>query len=308
MTFRDILKRFGQKYRTPGSPFLVAEEIDYVMACFAQIAYLPSEYDIADGRFTKLVPSKLFRQLAGRNAQGRIGGIIFDAMESGEFQITTIQTANSNTILVRVDDSIIIAIRGTVLFHRYYQPYQSAFPGLSQDVLIDLNAIPKASGWGPSEHRYHMGFLDEAARILPLIQAAHRDLGGKPAYLTGHSLGGALTAIVHRLWELEGHSPVKKATVFGCPRFGNRAACEKLKLRSLKMPFDPVTNVPPIEFGYADVDHVPLRDKPKHRFWLLGNHKMENYRKQTAIAAGMKEIDKSFYPRLLKAVVKQTDQ
>jgi hypothetical protein len=205
-----------------------------------------------------------------------------------ETAVEIVATANSVTIAVRLASVVIIATRGTALFHSLLNPLR--------DLLIDVNALPVS--FVREEDRYHFGFLEEACASLPHIRAAYENIGsGRAILFTGHSLGGALSAVMDRLWEDAWPSDNRSAVVFGCPRFGNRKVVTSRPLRSIVRNGDPVPKVPLASMGYADPDQMVRISGPdrRSRFRLYRNHSMERYRRAIAQREGLLEFDAAHF-------------
>jgi predicted lipase len=116
---------------------------------------------------------------------------------------------------------IIVAIRGT----------QKAM-----DIVVDLRSYPYNASSGGESFRFHKGFYKCLSRS---IEKLYNKLQTKlvvfpktPVYVTGHSLGGAMAAILHALWGItpsgctSHFSPndivTNSAYTFGMPRYGNK--------------------------------------------------------------------------------------
>jgi pimeloyl-ACP methyl ester carboxylesterase len=122
------------------------------------------------------------------------------------------------------------------------------------DWLINLN-IAKAKG--ASGEYFHIGFLREADKLALELRTrlldryanriASRDCA---VYLAGHSLGGAIAAI---LSQMQLAVPINACYMFGAPRISNSK-----KMTGLYQPFamrralDVVPHCPPSAFGYID--------------------------------------------------------
>jgi hypothetical protein len=279
----------GLRLRRPGGRLPPGVGVlDYLMAFFSQIAYVPTRHEAANRRRTKVVPSRLFDEMVAAGRAADVAELIRRAFtDAGEIQVRRVATANSVTTLTRLAGVVVIASRGTLLFHSFLRP--------SRDLLIDLATLPVA--WGSLDARYHLGFLEEACASMPAVRTAYEEIGkGLPIFFTGHSLGGALSAVMDRLWETEWPTDERSTIVFGCPRFGNAAAAALLPCRSLVRPGDPVPRIP-VGFGFADpikVFHLPA---PEPRAWirLTRNHAMEGYRRAIAIRDGRESEDAMLY-------------
>ncbi|MBX3562539.1 MAG: hypothetical protein KF780_12095 [Sphingomonas sp.] len=276
--------------------------LDYLMAFFSQIAYVPTRFEASNQRGTKVVPSRFFQDLANRGRALDVARLVRDAFpQELDMPVRVVSTANSITLIARVKEVVIIASRGTILFHSLLRP--------SGDVGIDLNAWPIA--YGSADVSYHFGFLEEACASLPQIVEAYRHVGeGLPIYFTGHSLGGALAAVNDRLWdESLGRCVGRKTIVFGCPRFGNDAAVKLRPVRAFVRPGDPVPNLPPRIFGYADIPNSEeLRDPDSDSWNIFKNHAIEGYRRAIAHRDEVLAEDERLYRLFEIAMAKEPRQ
>lgn len=126
-------------------------------------------------------------------------------------------------------DEIIITCRGTE-------------PSKPNDLLADLNTIPKRNGVG----WVHEGFRKEARKILDQVFDWTAKYRGRDIYVTGHSLGAAMALYITQELEYAGYT-VTKLFTFGQPRLGNRDYVEQIKTDHYRFVNcnDLVTHVPP---------------------------------------------------------------
>jgi hypothetical protein len=119
--------------------------------------------------------------------------------------------------------------------------------------------------------------------------------GRRPLILTGHSLGGAISAILHTFWDglqpelaTQGTRPVCTYT-FAMPRFGDAEAVRHAtNLYPIYHPGDWVPTLPPVAAGFADVDsEYALMDdgldqtlQYKGRMHTLEKHAIAHYRSE----------------------------
>ena len=124
---------------------------------------------------------------------------------------------------------VIITCRGT-------QPSQP------NDLIADLNTIPKRNGVG----WVHEGFRTEARKLLADVLGWVNANPGRDIYVTGHSLGAAMALYITQELEHAGHTRIQLMT-FGQPRLGNHSYVDSI--RSAHWRFvncnDLVTHVPP---------------------------------------------------------------
>ena len=127
------------------------------------------------------------------------------------------------------ETEIIITCRGTE-------------PTKLNDLLADLNTIPKRHGIG----WVHEGFRIEARKLYPMALEFVKANPNKKIWVTGHSLGAAMSLYITQELEYLGY---KYITLFnyGQPRLGNKDYVDSIK--SVHYRFvncnDFVTHVPP---------------------------------------------------------------
>jgi triacylglycerol lipase len=95
-------------------------------------------------------------------------------------------------VVTESDGDLVVAVRGTVI-------------SSIENWLTDFDAAPSyhvSIGWAPR------GFLDSALKLLPLI-GPH--IAGRRVYLTGHSLGGAVTILLAAMLARTGRAPIAYA-------------------------------------------------------------------------------------------------
>jgi len=283
-------------FRSVPPPPLDDPGLGLLLACFSQVAYTPtSRFEVENSRNAKVVPSSFF-QHAVRTGRGvDVAALLREIFPETEPRIEIVETRNSVTFVIRLAQIIIIASRGTVPFYDDQRP-------LLYDLDVDLLA------WRTNHRfsfidtwKFHRGFYLETRRTIDLIRAAYERLGGPATiYFTGHSLGGALSAVMDRLWELRWPGEERHTVVFGCPRFGNAHAVDALPLLAYRRKRDPVVHLPPRLFGYATpVSNFVLEGPDMHPMVLLWkNHLMERYRRSAAFRYDPDFDDAAFYELL----------
>lgn len=206
--------------------------IAYVCSCFSELAYLhlnDRELD-PSGRY-KLVPSLGFHAL-------RAAGVSFDLRSIGDLDIPNFVVETEEYLYAGfvMREVATIAVRGTR-------------PTSLVDWGVNSAFIPKRTGVGAE--RLHSGFLKEARRAAPLIAGQIQKLGRTEAVrFTGHSLGGAVASILHRIWPAESLG----AYAFGSPRIGDAESVDRLPPFAYRRPWDLVPHAPPLWLGYRDAD------------------------------------------------------
>jgi hypothetical protein len=230
----------------------------------------------------KVVPCSIFQQLLAAEEFDFV-----EALRSADFQdVDVVRTRSFVAVIIPARELFLIGVRGT----------QFAY-----DWLINLN-IGKATD--ASGARFHGGFLREARELAEVLserlgsryaQYIGRFGGGCTIWLSGHSLGGAIAAILNQM-QLRLH--INACYTFGAPRISGAQtfSCAYPPFATRRY-LDVVPHCPPRAFGYSDfshqispdgMDYVPASGIEMYFFlsWLGGlainhfpkNHSMERYR------------------------------
>jgi hypothetical protein len=124
---------------------------------------------------------------------------------AADFDVRT-KDAHTQGLLVAGPDYDVLVFRGTE-------------PGEVRDWITDIDFGARDLGDGV---RAHNGFCAAYDAVKDLVAAAMRERG-RPFYVTGHSLGGALAVLAcfHLDAEPETRRHLAACYTFGCPRVGN---------------------------------------------------------------------------------------
>lgn len=270
----------------------------YVCSLFAEAAYwhIP-EFELDNGGRFKVVPCQAYRELVRRNVWGDEAATLLLKNADMEPPIVVFRRY-AVVVAFIVQDVVFIAIRGTA--HLY-------------DWLINLDARRIAIGPDAVNVRLHRGFFRALASALEEVSVELRRHAGPdtPIYVAGHSLGGALAAIMHAIWSInvpvrssqQGVAEARMTTTraaytFGMPRYGNFAAVRHLATpHHVYRDRDFVPRVPPRWLGFDEpfveyrtdgdcLERVLHRSSMAQIRWLfylltgigLRAHSMERYR------------------------------
>jgi hypothetical protein len=207
------------------------------LALIANLAYCtPGADEYERKNRAKVVPCNLFARILEEAPFDFIA-----LMASMDFpDVSIIRTKCFVAIVVPARDMILIGVRGT----------QFAY-----DWLLNLRITKRGNQIGD---RFHSGFYNEARKLFVLLREdlASRSRPNKGPrdprlYLSGHSLGGAIAAILNQR---------DMAPAAGCYTFGTPRICSGGYLPRISQPFairrelDLVPHLPPKSFGYADFD------------------------------------------------------
>jgi hypothetical protein len=247
----------------------------------AHLAYCAVGTDEKERRNrAKVVPCRVYQDLL---VSGDID--LIEILASVDFQdVEIVRTKSFVAVIIPAHERFHIGVRGT----------QFAY-----DWLINASAWKARDGNGLSFHR---GFLREAQLLgAALLERLHQRYGERMSrhnsaiYLAGHSLGGAVAAI---LSQMRSPVPIKACYMFGTPRIAKAAhVASRYQPFATRRDLDIVPHCPPSVFGYTNfANQIASNGSPYtaagglelyfFASWLLSlavkqfpnNHSMERYR------------------------------
>lgn len=248
---RDALK-VANNVKDWKAPYFTWEKA-YVASVFSLAAYehIPA-YEVQNAKRAKLIPCEEYQAVFASKSFDSARRFLQNQGEN-EANFFIIERDMVVVVLTKTQNALFISLRGTQDFH---------------DCIADINVrrvrIPPDKR---SLIQLHRGFFKAVASCLQEVvaRAAERLNDDTPLYITGHSLGGAMAAIMntqlqddyhwrhwrhrHRYWEL---IPTSCYT-FGMPRYGNHYAVSQLAYPyHVYNEFDLVPTMPPRFLGFAD--------------------------------------------------------
>jgi hypothetical protein len=264
----------------------------YLCALFAELAYyhVPQwEIDLGQKR-AKVIPSSAYRTLVARGRATNLATVSFEGDVPGVF---VIEERSAIAVGMRVNDYLFIGFRGTLFW---------------SDWRINARSTPlllPSPWWRGVGGRFHKGFTEEALRIVVRINdhlRSSRMQDVKHAFVSGHSLGGAIAAISNLALDVGPRS----ARVFGTPRYADASGywlSQPFLPTHIRRTGDLVPTVPPRWMGYADhpnefqTSGAPYVDPARtsvvsgSREWVrfvsgrFSRHSIEEYRGEVGEAA-----------------------
>ncbi|MDA8031551.1 MAG: lipase family protein [Pirellulales bacterium] len=225
----------------------------WLMACFSELAYTKFNPFLPDGkqkdylvkqasRLAKLASKKKAVYLKEANLLKLIELVGYDHAKKKEellldlavlkFELAeTFDKNGTQAVLASNDKHLVLAFRGTEMTS-------------IKDIKTDFKAKTKASESGG---KVHTGFQDAFQEVAHAIQTTlnQERFKGKPLFITGHSLGGALATIAAK--ELTHESGIAACYTFGSPRVGNDVWASTIKTPIYRVvnAADGVTVMPP---------------------------------------------------------------
>jgi hypothetical protein len=273
----------------------------YVASIFSKIAYLHiPEYELKNANRANLIPCKEYREIIKSGRSSNLAQILTD-YDINEFFI--VERPYAIAITVKVGSCIFVSMRGT---QRLY------------DWIVNLKAM-KSRPY-PSKHIdifFHKGFHKAALSCIDEIYNEIKKRYGEDnnVYFTGHSLGGALAAILYGLWKEDsyiyqfiGHKSIRShfrthsCYVFGMPRYGNFHAMEHFSSPyHIYNQGDIVPTVPSKLFGFEDslVEYC-LNSKGEIDHSKVKGNSFTKFIYGLATLKGIKEHDMELYMNRVK--------
>ncbi len=259
----------------------------YVCAIFSELAYwyIPV-FELEHHDRVKVIPSSAYQELWPRLAAD---DFFTRMLRENDFAPTVLDRRLAVVVIVPTNRVIFVAIRGTV----------NAY-----DWMVNAQAW-KRVGYHRGVGHFHRGFYGavESVREELYAELSKHD-ATVPVYVTGHSLGGAMAAIIHAIsCECRcgivhvGVHETHSSYTYGMPRYADRKAVTECRgpYHVLKAD-DVVPRVPPRWLGYADpltefeaggtVARVKHRDAWPFPTWIatlafkktIERHVIERYR------------------------------
>lgn len=223
--------------------------------------------------------------------KSRIVVEVRELLQNSDFNENFIfETEFAVLIGVVIRNVLFIAIRGTETFYDWMTDFQ----------------IAKISCQSINNLKYHKGFYNATVDCIPTLVEKLETLRGKfdLIYITGHSLGGAIAAILHSLMQPDKQLEKNKYNrmlkpylstscyTFGMPKYGNLAAATFKFPIHLLHEGDLIPTVPPSWLGYKESEDRIVMPDPlpsdrgsksfifgwKRRLqYVKAKHEIENY-------------------------------
>lgn len=222
-----------------------SDRVAWLMAYMAELAYLKFDKPDDDGEITLALVERALRA-ARKGTVGKIVGALrksyaYDYKAQEETLKDSLKQIGWN-LAVTISEN---ATQAFVAFNKEYAVL--AFRGTEADRFRDIRADAKATQTAcPTGGRVHSGFKEQYDDVASKVEAALAGevIKGKPLFVTGHSLGGAVATIAAR--RLRTEHRVAACYTYGSPRVGTEEWVAQIKTPIYRIinSADPVPMVP----------------------------------------------------------------
>jgi predicted lipase len=200
----------------------------FICSVLANLAYSHiSDYELENTKNVNVIPSSEYMDSIQYYKINKKKKNIRDVLREGmpEASVFIIETEHVVVVAVKINDVVFVSLRGTEFFN-------------INDWKINLNPLksspPLFSDTG--KVKFHRGFYAEVISFKRNLERKILEKFGNniTIYITGHSLGGALSGILYSLWKTDKYqhfyfrkedrnieNSVYSAYTFGMPRYAN---------------------------------------------------------------------------------------
>jgi len=266
-----------------------SEERAYLLACFAELAYLHRhKRETKAERRAIFCPSLMLQRLIDFDLRLDLTTLRGTPGTLAEADIFIHETERFVYVMVQTRMFNVVVVRGTVFTSLY-------------DWLVNLSVGRR---WHRGQ-KFHRGFYDEA--LMAAGELGPRIDFAKPTYITGHSLGAAVAGIMHHIWSASADLPLPY--LFASPKYAGQIPTN----HSYAVEYDLVPMIPPDCFGFENA--VPTILPPtsvSHTFWESARywfqhrtyepHKVEKYRRLLGDLIGESASERIYLDQIREAV------
>lgn len=231
--------------KTPIYRKAYSDRMAWLMAYLAELAYLKFDEPRTDGELALTLLTRVVAKFRKSTAERLIGAV----RKSYEYDYE-IETEKLKRALEQVGLSLVepLSANATQAFVASNSKIAVlSFRGTEADRMKDIRADAKATqATCPTGQRVHSGFMQQYDDISSDLQTAldRPEVKGKPLFITGHSLGGAVATIAARRLDVE--RQLAACYTFGSPRVGTESWVGQIKTPIYRIvnSADPVPIVP----------------------------------------------------------------
>ena len=261
----DILSEVYKQAETDWSSCIFSWPKAYLSSLISLATYhhIP-EYEVRDANRLNIVPCSGYGSIV-QAVQFIEASQVYQIsnLEGSSFKFQFIEREMVVALVASTPKAIFIALRGTEKQFHYF-----LFPGITmlKDWVTNLQA-GRIHYPNRRQDLFHKGFYQAVESIYDEVLQMVSVMPKLPIYITGHSLGGAMAAILYARWldEISSAKAYDKFNykndlinplvcyAFGMPRYGNTTT-----IKDLANPYhiynekDGVPTLPPRILGYSD--------------------------------------------------------
>jgi hypothetical protein len=254
---QNHISKLGKEWTSDSQSPLKA----YILACLSELTYMrPTPGEIEAHERYRIRHSRVLDEIVTRRPSFDVDQI----MQNFEINTQQILRQNFAYTVYAFTQFTVVSVRGTATV---------------KDWGIDANALRIRVG----ERHYHAGFLGEVLAASPELQTKVGDVDH--VYFTGHSLGGAVAAMLPHFWQ-NPKNLCMTPYVFASPRYCDykrikptccicgASGCEFAR-QTAKKPYgyvfedDLVPHLPPTFLGYSNYKDPPMA-LPAGQTWMSG--------------------------------------
>ncbi len=243
-TSNEIAQKILAK-KMPSYRKAYSDRMAWLMAYMSELAYLKFDKPGTDSDITLMLVERALKSVKKGTAEKIIGAIrksygydheaekdkLKRSLEQIGWKLAETISVNATQAFVAYNDEFaVLAFRGTEADR-------------IQDIRADIRATQTPNPMGGQVHSGFQGQYDDVE--IAVEDALDKDeIKGKPLFLTGHSLGGAVATIATR--QLNAERQIAACYTFGSPRVGSEewVAQVKTPIYRIVNSADPVPGVP----------------------------------------------------------------
>ena len=273
----------------------------YLCVLLSKLTYneIP-DYELKGRKRINVIPSYDYRELIKKGSSSKVTTIL----QNSDFgNVFTIFRKYAVIIGVRTKKVTFIAIRGTKYLY---------------DWKINLNLFKQKLNVFSKVVEFHKGFYRAISECFQdIITNVSDDIKNNiPIYITGHSLGGALSSILNCLWDLLIYSRYRyyylwntqrapSCYTFGMPRYGDRNAVSLFSNPiHIYNSDDIIPQIPSRFMGYENSSIEFLLNDNLTKTNIRENHTLRNLIRVFPLMYGIKYHSIDHYEVLLNNIVK----
>ena len=231
--------------KTPSYRKAYSDRLAWLMAYMSELAYLKFDKPNADAPVTLQLVERALKG-ARKGTTAKIIGAIRKSYDYDHEE----ERLKLKGSLTQIGWHLVetISVNATQAYVAYNKEFAVlAFRGTEADRIRDIKADAKATQTTcPTGGRVHSGFKEQYDDVACQVETVlnRQEIKGKPLFITGHSLGGAVASIATR--RLNADFRIASCYTYGSPRVGTEEWVAQIKTPIYRIvnSADPVPTVP----------------------------------------------------------------